>query len=105
MDVALVPAAWRAIEAGPPIAAIHAARCFARLEAWPALLQLCELIPRAPEACAHQLEAWLRRYINGIRERPSTEVVARARAALRWAHGTLPIPVIRELEFVLRTST
>ena len=103
MDPTLVPAVWRAIKAGPPTVAWHAARCFARLETWQALVQLCELIPRAPDVCSQQLESWLRRHRSGFLHRPTAEAITRAGAALRFARATVPDGLVRELEFVLRT--
>jgi hypothetical protein len=85
------------------MAATEAARCFAALDTWSSLLQLCELFPRAPAACARQLEHWLRRHRNGFRERPSADLRVRVGEALRWAHATAPPRVLREIEFVLRT--
>jgi len=103
MDPSLVPAVWRAIEGGAPAVARHAARCFARLETWDALVQLCELIPRAPDVCAQQLESWLRRHRNGFLQHPAPEAISRTGAALRFSHAALPTGLVRELEFVLRT--
>lgn len=104
MDPTLVADVWRAIEAGPPTVARHAARCFGRLETWQALVQLCALIPRAPDLCSQQLESWLRRHRDGFLQRPTVEDITHARAALRFSRATLPGGLVRELEFVLRTS-
>jgi hypothetical protein len=105
MEPALVPRIWTEVEKGTPAAATRAARCFVKLDTWSALVELSELIPRAPDECARQLGGWLRRHVTGFRTRPSAEVVERVTAALRWAHEKVPARVVREIEFVLRTSS
>ncbi len=97
----LIPAVWAIVEGGAAHAASRAATCFARLDTWPALVQLCDLVPRAPEACTAELAGWLGRHQRGFGSRPGAAALAQVRGALRWARGSLPAALVRNLELVL----
>jgi HEAT repeat protein len=69
-----------------------------------ALVELCELLPRAPEVCAIHVASWLRRHVQGLRTGPDPATRARLAAASRFARAALPPTVWGELELVIRTA-